>query len=65
VRHPTREIHRPLAASCSKRTWSDAGAFDAALDAAVATGRVRSLGGVLFEAADAAPGGRRGAGVPG
>jgi hypothetical protein len=38
------------------RRWPDASAFDAALDAAVAAGRVRSLGGVLFEAADGGPG---------
>jgi hypothetical protein len=37
------------------RTWPDAAAFEAALDDAVAAGRVRSLGGVLFEAADGAP----------
>jgi hypothetical protein len=34
------------------RRWPSADAFDAALDAAVAAGRVRTLGGVLFEAVD-------------
>jgi hypothetical protein len=37
------------------RCWPDGAAFEAALDHAVAAGRVRSLGGVLFEAADGAP----------
>jgi hypothetical protein len=37
------------------RRWPDDAAFDAALEAAVAAGPVRSLGGVLFEAADGAP----------
>lgn len=38
------------------RAWPDAASFDAALHDAIAAGRVRSLGGVLFEAADRAPG---------
>jgi hypothetical protein len=38
------------------RCWPDEAAFEAVLDHAVAVGRVRSLGGVLFEAADGAPG---------
>jgi hypothetical protein len=38
------------------RCWPDGATFDAVLEAAVAAGRVRSLGGVLFEAADGAPG---------
>jgi hypothetical protein len=47
------------------RRWPGACAFEAALDDAVAAGRVRSLGGVLFEAADGAPASSAAAPSPG
>jgi hypothetical protein len=48
----TRETLYDLAGA---RAWPDGASFAAVLDAAVAAGRVRSLGGVLFEA-DTVPG---------
>ena len=49
----TREMLCELAGA---RRWPDGAAFDAVLEDAVAAGRVRPLGDVLFEAADGAPG---------
>jgi hypothetical protein len=53
-RHGPLTQHTLLDFAGARRRPDDA-AFDAALDAAVAAGRVRSLGGVLFEAADGGP----------